>query len=168
MRRRLHWRRSRVKSPTVAAAQAALQEAQSAQHGLHAEREDLVAAYYDAVECADGDGMVDVRRRLFEVDEKVAAAGVVAERAAVELAQAESRTLVSLMAQAKEEVRSARERWLAARGNARIENAALVDPGDVARRARVLGDEQEPATQRLSRARIRRNKAIAAARQRID
>jgi hypothetical protein len=81
---------------TIAAAQAALQEAQSAQHGLHAERQDLVAAYYDAVECADGNGMVDVRRRLFEVDEKVAAAGVAPERAGVELAQAKSRALVSL------------------------------------------------------------------------
>ena len=38
----------------------------------------------------------------------------------------------------------------------------------VARRARALGDEQEAATQRLSRARIHRNEAIAAARRRID
>jgi hypothetical protein len=159
---------SDVDEPTPERAAVLLQDAQSALHGLRGQRADLVRAYYSAIEQADGAGMVAVRRRLGEVDEKVVAAGIGAERAAVELALAESRAIGQAMGPAMEEGRQARERRYGARGDARVEREAIEAQIEADRRVRQLQDEHARVTQRLARARISLKEAIATARRRID
>jgi hypothetical protein len=160
---------------TSAIAQAALQEAQGTLHTLQAARGALVRAYHTAIEEATADRMVELDQqlraldlRLREANVRLDAARVGAERAAVQVAEDQCRAISVRLDAAKEERRAARARLQAAGGDIRREREGLAAELAADQRVRALIDEERDAIARLSRAKLRVNEAIAAARRRID
>ena len=134
---------------TSAIAQAALQEAQGTLHTLQAARGALVRAYHTAIEEATADRMVELDQQLRALDLRLREANVRLDAA-------------------KEERRAARARLQAAGGDIRREREGLAAELAADQRVRALIDEERDAIARLSRAKLRVNEAIAAARRRID
>ena len=166
---------TRVAQPTVEHAQAMLEKAQSAWHGLQAQRGGLVAAYCDAVERADGDRMVELDRQLRELDRQLHAADVRldaarigAERAAVQVAEDQSRAIGMRLEAARADLRAARAQRQAAYDTIAQEREALAAEFEADSLVRALIDEDRTAAQQLSWARARLEDAIKAGRRRIE